>query len=86
MISTSNRTLWVDQMRGICMMAILLFHTEAYYNDGREIIPYNFYVANVLVDFFFLSGYLFHSDITAGEQIKQTALTAVIISHRFIQR
>ena len=64
MISTSSRTLWVDQMRGICMMAILLFHTEAYYNDGREIIPYNFYVANVLVAFFFLSGYLFHSDIT----------------------
>lgn len=43
------------------MLAILLFHTEAYYNDGREIIPYNLYVANVLTAFFFLSGYLFHN-------------------------
>ena len=61
--TSSNRVLWIDQMRGFCMLAILLFHTEAYYNDGREIIPYNFYVANVLVAFFFLSGYLFQSDI-----------------------
>ena len=54
-----QRTLWIDQMRGICMLAILLFHTEAYY-AGTDLIPYNYYVANVLTAFFFLSGYLFH--------------------------
>ncbi len=40
-------------------MAILLFHTEKYY-AGEEIIPYALYVDNVLITFFFISGYLFH--------------------------
>ena len=40
------------------MVAILLDHTEIYYT-GDNIIGYNYYVANVLVAFFFLSGYLF---------------------------
>ena len=40
------------------MMAILWFHTEKYY-AGEEIIPYAFYVNNVLITFFFISGYLF---------------------------
>ena len=42
------------------MLAILLFHTESYYN-GHEIIPYDFYVANVLMAFFFVSGYVFNN-------------------------
>lgn len=46
-------------LKGICMMAILLFHTEIYYN-GSEIINYNLYVCDALVIFFFLSGYHFY--------------------------
>lgn len=41
------------------MLAILLDHTEIYYT-GKNIIDYNFYVVNVLVIFFFLSGYLMY--------------------------
>lgn len=26
-----ERPLWIDMLRGICMIAILLFHTEVYY-------------------------------------------------------
>ncbi len=55
-----ERIHWIDLLKGICMMAILLFHTEIYYNDGTEIINYNLYVCNALVIFFFLSGYHFY--------------------------
>ncbi len=57
-IATPTRLTWADRARGLCMMAILLFHTEKYY-AGEEIIPYAFYVNNVLITFFFISGYLF---------------------------
>lgn len=40
------------------MMAILLDHTEIYCTGGN-IIGYHLYVADVLIVFFFLSGYLF---------------------------
>ena len=56
--TTSARLVWADRARGLCMIAILLFHTEKYY-AGEEIIPYAFYVNNVLITFFFISGYLF---------------------------
>ena len=58
--ATSERLVWADLARGLCMMAILLFHTEKYY-AGEEIIPYALYVDNVLITFFFISGYLFHN-------------------------
>ena len=56
----SNRIYWIDSLRGICMLAILLDHTEIYY-AGKNIIDYNFYVVNALVLFFFLSGYLMYT-------------------------
>ncbi len=56
-----NRKLWVDQVRGFCMIAILWFHTEVYYAGG-EVTPYGLYVQDSLAGFFFLSGYLFWHD------------------------
>lgn len=58
-VQSLHRLSWVDSMRGFCIMAILLDHTEIYY-AGSNLIPYSMYVSNVLVLFFFLSGYLFH--------------------------
>lgn len=55
-----NRIVWIDLLRGICMMLIIWFHTEMYY-AGTDITPYNAYVANALTTFFFISGYLFHN-------------------------
>lgn len=52
-----KRKTWIDRLRGFCMLAILFDHTEIYYT-GDNIVPYNFYVMNVLLLFFFLSGYL----------------------------
>lgn len=55
-----NRIIWIDLMRGLSILSILLFHTEVYYCDG-ELIPYDFYVPNVLMAFFFVSGYVFNN-------------------------
>ncbi len=58
-----QRKHWIDCLRGFCMLAILLDHTELYY-AGRNIIPYNLYVVNALVSFFVISGYLLYKDGT----------------------
>ena len=54
-----QRKIWIDNLRGFCMLAILLDHTEIYYT-GEDVIDYNLYVANVLIVFFILSGYLMY--------------------------
>lgn len=56
-----KRVSWIDLLRGICMLAILLDHTELYYT-GMNIINYNAYVVNALTIFFVLSGYLMYKD------------------------
>ena len=54
-----EREHWIDMLRGFCMLFILLDHTEIYYTGGN-LIPYDWYVSNVLMVFFFLSGYLMY--------------------------
>lgn len=54
-----QRKEWIDNLRGFCMLAILLDHTEIYY-AGNNIIDYNLYVVNALIIFFILSGYLMY--------------------------
>lgn len=58
---TTERKIWIDILRGICMVCILLLHTEIYYT-GSCIINYNLYVTNALTIFFFISGYLFYKE------------------------
>ncbi len=58
MATTDKRIPWIDMARGLCMMAILLFHTECYYG-GEDVIPYVVYAGNAAITFFFVSGYLF---------------------------
>ena len=53
-----QRIPWVDVARGMCMVLIILDHTESYYIDTHHVLHYDWYVANVLAAFFFLSGYL----------------------------
>ena len=54
----SPRKLWVDVLRGLCMVLILFDHSELYYAQ-TNIVPYALYVPDALICFFFLSGYLF---------------------------
>lgn len=58
-MSINKRIGWIDTLRGLSMLAILLFHTEVYYT-GSEIISYNMYVTNALTVFFVISGYLMY--------------------------
>lgn len=59
MADNVKRLEWVDMARGICMLAIYLFHTEIYYTGDAVIHP-RLYVENALSCFFFISGYLFY--------------------------
>jgi len=54
----ASRLAWIDMLRGLCMLLILYFHSEAYFVPGL-IIPYDVYVEDALAAFFVVSGYLF---------------------------
>ena len=73
----TGRIVWVDLLRGICMLMILWFHTEMYYT-GYDVIPYNAYVDNALTTFYFISGYLFVRD---GETYSRRKKLRSILSH-----
>lgn len=65
---TRERLHWPDLARGLCMMAILFDHTEVYYT-GRNIVPYSLYVFDVLVVFFFISGYFATSPSSVAKRL-----------------
>ena len=54
-----ERVGWIDFLRGISMIAILVFHTEVYYKE-YDVTPYYIYTTNAIVLFYFISGYLFY--------------------------
>lgn len=76
---TRQRKHWIDLLRGICMLAILLDHTKIYYT-GINIIDYNAYVVNALIIFFMLSGYLMHkaTSFDIRKKIKSIAQTLLL--------
>lgn len=69
---TKQRIHWIDLLRGICIIAILLDHTEIYYT-GTNIIDYNAYVVNALTIFFMISGYLMYKE--SGFDIKKKMIS-----------
>ena len=71
-LKQNKRKHWIDLLRGFCMVAILLDHTEIYYT-GDNIIGYNYYVANVNVALLFDSGNLFFKHTPFTPQIKLNA-------------
>ena len=54
-----QRVGWIDFLRGISMILILVFHTEVYYKE-YDVTPYYIYTTNAIVLFYFISGYLFY--------------------------
>ena len=56
-MSNKQYKIWIDILKGVCMICVYLCHSEGYY-DARENLGYiakPFYVNA----FFFVSGYLF---------------------------
>ena len=48
-----KRKHWIDSIKGISMIAILLYHTEYYYT-GKVLTNYSLYITNALILFFFV--------------------------------
>ena len=80
---TNKRKIWIDLVRGFCMLAILVHHTEMYY-VGEAIIDYRFFVDNALCTFFFISGYLFYKETPFNLQYKLLSILKTIILPYFI--
>ena len=78
-----QRKHWIDLLRGICMIAILLDHTEIYYT-GINIIDYNVYVVNALTIFFMLSGYLMYKETGFDFRNKMKSITQTLLLPYFI--
>jgi len=58
-----ERVGWIDFLRGISMILILVFHTEMYYKESN-VTPYYIYTSNAIILFYFISGYLFYQNGT----------------------
>ena len=74
---------WIDNTRGLCMLAILMFHTEMYY-AGFDVLPYALYVPDVLATFFVVSGYLFQRKEPFSLRQKMLSIVRSIIVPYFI--
>lgn len=75
-----DRIKWVDNLRGLCMMAILFDHTEHYYL-GDNISNLNLYVTDALYVFFVISGYLIYKNdeiINVSHKLKSIMKTLVM--------
>ena len=69
-----QRVGWIDFLRGISMILILVFHTEVYYIE-YDITPYYIYTTNAIILFYFISGYLFYR--SESFSLKKKALSIV---------
>lgn len=82
-----KRKKWIDSLRGLCMIAILLLHTDIYYVDNGTldgIISYNLYVVDAIVIFFFLSGYLMYKETAFNLKNKAISVLRTIVLPYFI--
>jgi fucose 4-O-acetylase-like acetyltransferase len=69
-----QRVGWIDFLRGISMILILVFHTEMYYKE-YDVTPYYIYTTNAIILFYFISGYLFYRPESFS--LKKKALSIV---------
>ena len=78
-----NRIGWIDFLRGLSMMLILVFHTEVYYKE-YDVTPYYIYVTNAIILFYFISGYLFYRPESFSLKKKLIAIVRSLLFPYFI--
>ena len=78
-----NRIGWIDFLRGLSMMLILVFHTEVYYKE-YDVTPYYIYVTNAIILFYFISGYLFYRPESFSLKKKLIAIARSLLFPYFI--
>lgn len=77
-----QRKPWIDNLRGLAMILVLLAHTEIYYRG--EIVNYNIYGVDCLIIFFFLSGYLMYRETEFNLKNKVKSVFRYIVLPYFI--
>ena len=78
-----NRIGWIDFLRGLSMILILVFHTEVYYKE-YDVTPYYIYVTNAIILFYFISGYLFYRPESFSLKKKLIAIARSLLFPYFI--
>ena len=78
-----NRIGWIDFLRGLSMILILVFHTEVYYKE-YDVTPYYIYVTNAIILFYFISGYLFYRPESFSLKKKLIAIARSLLIPYFI--
>ena len=78
-----NRIGWIDSLRGLSMMLILVFHTEVYYKEYNY-TPYYIYTTNAIILFYFISGYLFYRPESFSLKKKLNAIARSLLFPYFI--
>lgn len=78
-----ERVGWLDFLRGISMILILVFHTEVYYKE-YNVTPYYIYTTNAIILFYFISGYLFYRQGTFDFKKKIKAIIRSLVIPYFI--
>jgi len=74
---------WIDCLRGISMILILVFHTEVYYKE-YDVTPYYIYTTNAIILFYFISGYLFYRPETFSLKKKTISIVKSLLIPYFI--
>lgn len=78
-----ERVGWIDFLRGIAMILILVFHTEVYYKES-DVTPYYIYTSNAIILFYFISGYLFYRNGTFQWQKRIIGIVRSLLIPYFI--
>lgn len=78
-----ERIRWIDFLRGIAMIGILIFHTECYYKE-YHVTPYYIYTTNAIVLFYFISGFLFSRQETFSLRHKLISIVRSLLVPYFV--
>ena len=78
-----ERIRWIDFLRGISMILILVFHTEVYYKE-YNVTPYFIYTTNAIILFYFISGYMFYRPESFSLKKKTISIVKSLLLPYFI--